>query len=83
MSAVVRLRVRQATDVIAVPAAAVFSAEGHDAVWVRRDDGTAERRIVRIGVSGMDMLQVIDGLREGEQIVIRGVDLVKAGDRLP
>lgn len=83
MSAVVRLRVRHAADVIAVPAAAVFSVEGHDAVWVRRGDGTAERRTVRIGVSGMDMLQVVSGLQEGEQIVIRGVDLVKAGDRLP
>src|SRR5262249_43634590 len=37
MSAVAHLRVRTATNAVTVPAAAVFSSGGHEAVWVVRD----------------------------------------------
>ncbi|MDI1462777.1 efflux RND transporter periplasmic adaptor subunit [Catellatospora sp. KI3] len=83
MSAVARLRVREAADTVTVPASAVFTADGRDTVWVRTADGTAERRPVTVGVSGTDTLQITDGLREGEQVVVRGADRVTAGDRLP
>jgi HlyD family secretion protein len=83
MSAVAHLAVREAADTIAIPSAAVFTAEGHDTVWVRGPDGKAERRTIRIGVSGTETVQVIDGLREGDRIVVHGVDKVSAGDKLP
>ncbi|WP_308167736.1 efflux RND transporter periplasmic adaptor subunit [Catellatospora tritici] len=83
MSAVARLQVREAADAVTVPASAVFTTDGHDTVWVRTADGTAERRRVTVGVSGMDTLQITDGLREGEQVVVRGADRVTAGDKLP
>lgn len=83
MSALVRLRVREAADAVAVPAAAVFSADGQDVVWVRTADGTARRRQVKVGVSGRDLLQITDGLREGETVVVKGADKVHEGDRLP
>ncbi|GAA1368123.1 efflux RND transporter periplasmic adaptor subunit [Catellatospora chokoriensis] len=83
MSAVARLKVREAADVVAVPAAAVFTGEGRDSVWVRGTDGKAQRRTVVVGASGMDTLQITDGLREGERIVVRGVDRVTEGAALP
>ncbi|GHJ49131.1 RND transporter [Catellatospora sp. TT07R-123] len=83
MSAVVRLQVREAADAVTVPASAVFTSDGHDTVWVRAADGTAQRRTVTVGVSGMDTLQITAGLTEGEQVVVRGADRVTAGDRLP
>lgn len=83
MSALVRLRVREASDAVAVPAAAVFSSDGKDVVWVRAADGTAQRRVVTVGVSGRDVLQITDGLSEGESVVVKGVDKVREGDKLP
>jgi HlyD family secretion protein len=81
MSAVAHLRVRQADDAVTVPAAAVFSADGKDAVWVLRD-GKAQRVDVTVGVQGQDLVQIVSGLDDGQQVVVRGTDQVKAGQKL-
>lgn len=81
MSAVVRLRVREASDAVTVPAAAIFSAEGRDTVW-RVRDGRAERVPVTIGVQGQDLVQIVSGVEPGQQVVIRGTDRVETGQRL-
>ena len=82
MSAVADLRVRVARDVVAVPATAVIRAGGRDAVWVVAG-GAAHRRTVRLGAQGSDAVQVLAGLREGEQVVVRGADKVSDGRHLP
>ncbi|GAB3071823.1 efflux RND transporter periplasmic adaptor subunit [Micromonospora schwarzwaldensis] len=82
MNAVVRLRVREATDAVAVPASAVFSADGRDAVWVLRD-GRADRVPVTVGVQGQDLVQIVDGVRAGDRVVVRGADQVRDGQELP
>jgi HlyD family secretion protein len=83
MNAVAHLQVRQATGAVAVPAAAVFSSEGQDMIWVRRPDGQAERRTVTTGVAGTDLIQIVSGVQPGDRIVVHGADQVKAGDKLP
>lgn len=83
MSALVRLKVREASDTVSVPAAAVFSADGQDTVWVRSEDGKAVKKRVKVGVSGRDVLQIVEGLRQGEWIVVRGADKVQEGSPLP
>jgi HlyD family secretion protein len=82
MSAVVHLQVRQADDAVAVPAAAVFSADGRDAVWVVRD-GRAERVDVTVGVQGADLVQIVSGVEAGQRVVVRGTDLVTSGQEFP
>jgi HlyD family secretion protein len=82
MSAVAHLAVRSARDAVAVPAAAVFNADGRDAVWVIRD-GKAIRTPVTVGVSGQDLVQVVSGVRTGDRIVVRGADQVRTGQQLP
>jgi hypothetical protein len=79
---VAHLRVRQAADAVTVPAAAVFSAEGRDAVWAVRD-GKAERVDVTVGVQGQDLVQIVSGLGDGQQVVVRGTDQVHAGQQVP
>jgi len=59
----------------------VFSADGRDTVWVIRQ-GKAQRVPVTVGVSGADLVQVVDGLAEGDRIVVRGTDQVRAGQKL-
>jgi multidrug efflux pump subunit AcrA (membrane-fusion protein) len=81
MSAIVRLRVRQAADAVTVPAAAVFSADGRDAVWVVRA-GKAERVDVTVGVQGDDTIQIVSGVDDGQQIVVDGTDRVQPGQQI-
>ncbi|MFC0030944.1 efflux RND transporter periplasmic adaptor subunit [Micromonospora chaiyaphumensis] len=81
MNAVVHLRVREAADAVAVPASAVFSADGRDAVWLLRD-GRADRVPVTVGVQGQDLVQIVNGVRAGDRIVVRGADQVHDGQEL-
>jgi multidrug efflux pump subunit AcrA (membrane-fusion protein) len=82
MSAVAHLAVRSAPAAIVVPAAAVFTVDGHDVVWVVRG-GRAVRTAVTVGVSGQDVVQVTAGVSTGDRVVIRGADRVHAGQSLP
>ncbi|MFG1660592.1 efflux RND transporter periplasmic adaptor subunit [Micromonospora chersina] len=82
MNAVVHLRVREAADAVAVPASAVFNADGRDAVWLLRD-GKADRVPVTVGVQGQDLVQIVSGVRAGDRIVVRGADQVHDGQELP
>lgn len=82
MSALVRLRVRQADDAVAVPAAAVFSTEGRDSVWLVRS-GRAERVPVTVGVQGPELVQILDGVEPGQRLVVRGTDRIRTGQQIP
>jgi multidrug efflux pump subunit AcrA (membrane-fusion protein) len=82
MSAVAHLRVRTATDAVAVPASAVFTTDLGETVWLVRN-GSAVRAQVRLGVQGEDLVQVLDGLTPGERVVVSGTDRVTTGLRLP
>lgn len=81
MSAVAHLRVRTATDALAVPAAAVFTSDLGDTVWVLRQDG-AVRQAVKVGVQGKDLVQILSGLEPGQRVVVSGTDKVTTGQDL-
>ena len=65
-----------------MPASAVFRDGDRDAVWVVTD-GVAERRYVTLGAQGEEFLEVVEGLSEGETVVVRGADQVTDGEELP
>ncbi|MEU4336911.1 efflux RND transporter periplasmic adaptor subunit [Micromonospora lupini] len=81
MNAIVHLRVREAADAVTVPASAVFSADGRDAVWVVRD-GKADRAPVTVGVQGSDLVQILNGVQAGDRVVVRGTDQVRDGQEV-
>lgn len=81
MSAIVDLLVRTAEDALAVSSAAVFREGQRDAVWVV-DRGAAELRTVRVGAQGEELVEVLEGLTEGERVVVAGADQVRAGQQL-
>ncbi|MET7819097.1 efflux RND transporter periplasmic adaptor subunit [Micromonospora zamorensis] len=81
MNAIVHLRVREAADAVTVPASAVFSADGRDAVWVVRE-GRAGRAAVTVGVQGSDLVQILNGVQPGDRIVVRGTDQVRDGQEV-
>ena len=82
MSATAHLRVRQADDVVTVPAAAVFSTEGRDTVWLVRS-GRADRVPVTVGVQGSELVQILNGVEPGQRLVVRGTDQIRVGQQLP
>jgi hypothetical protein len=82
MSAVAHLQVRSATATVVVPARAVFTVDGHDAVWVVRA-GKAQRVAVTVGVAGHDRVQIVAGVGEGDRVVVRGADQLRSGQQLP
>jgi HlyD family secretion protein len=76
-----RIVVWEAEDVLLVPPSALGQEAGEWIAFVVRN-GRAERRAVRIGErNGLDA-QVLDGLAEGEEVVLFPSDLVRDGVRL-
>ena len=82
MSAVADLLVRTAQNAVSVPSSAIVRDGSADTVWLATN-GRAERREVKLGAQGEDVVQVLEGLEIGDQVVVRGADRVSAGQSLP
>jgi HlyD family secretion protein len=60
-------------DAILVPSAALLSSDqGGDKVMVVGSDSLAHERGVQVGVRQADKVQIIDGVKEGEQVITFG-----------
>jgi HlyD family secretion protein len=81
MSAVVGLEVRSVANAVAVPSSAVVRDGNRDTVWVV-DNGRATRRTVRLGAQGDEFVEVRDGVKPGDRVVIRGAERVREGQEL-
>ncbi len=64
---------------VTIPREAVLSDQRGDFVYVVGADNRAERRTVRLGQSTPAVAVVADGLKEGERVVLEGVQRVQAG----
>jgi len=82
MSAVAELEVRRALGAVAVPASAVVREGTRDAIFVVVD-GRARHRIVTLGAQGDEQVQVVEGVRVGDRVVVRGADSVRDGQKVP
>jgi RND family efflux transporter MFP subunit len=56
---------------IAVPSAAVLNDEGRSYVWVAAA-GMVKKRVIQIGATAEDFVEVTDGLETGEKVVVEG-----------
>ncbi|WP_036149664.1 efflux RND transporter periplasmic adaptor subunit [Marinobacter sp. C1S70] len=72
---------RQAEDVLQVPASAIFEYEGQPAVFVVEDE-VAKLRALATGPSNGLMTQVTNGLTEGDQVVRHPDRGLEDGDRI-
>jgi HlyD family secretion protein len=82
MSAVAHLQLRSAPAAVVVPASAVLSVDGQDALWVVRA-GKAQRVPVTVGLASQNVVQVVTGVGEGDRVVVRGAHQVRPGQKLP
>jgi HlyD family secretion protein len=69
MSAKVEIQIAQLDNVIGVPLQAVFEGGGESYVYV--GDGAAyEKRTVKVGVSSTETVQIVEGLKAGETVLL-------------
>jgi HlyD family secretion protein len=69
MTAEVAIATTHRDDVLAVPPEALTFEHGHDICYVASEDGL-ERREVKLGEATRDLVEVSEGLEEGEQVVL-------------
>lgn len=78
MFAVVRVYTDTESGVLRVPLAAVQRVQNGSVVFVRLDEQRFEARPVTLGEESGEAVRVLDGLREGEPVVINGAFLLKS-----
>lgn len=59
-----------------IPSRAIIYTGDEPRIWVARDDRTLEVRKIRIGLTDGDRVQVLDGLKIGERVVVKGTIFV-------
>lgn len=83
MYASVELSVRQRREThLAVPDSAVLDSGAKQIVLVRRGEGLFEPREVKLGHRGEGYVEVLDGVKEGEAVVISANFLIDAESNL-
>ncbi|MCS7196463.1 MAG: efflux RND transporter periplasmic adaptor subunit [Aquificaceae bacterium] len=76
------LLIPERVEVLLVPESAIFKRFDFTGVWVVKPDNTLELRFVKLGERRGDKVEVLSGLREGERIVLRGVEKACEGCKL-
>lgn len=66
------------SDVLLVPASALASSGANPTLFVV-EEGQARRRTVRVGLTSEGMVQVLEGVEEGEEVVTQGVARLREG----
>ena len=69
----------QRPQTIFVPQSAVLTRNGEQYVFVLRGDGTVERRVVKIGLLNDVSEEILEGLTEGEKVVLTNQDKLQDG----
>lgn len=82
MYANVTIHVASQLDAVVIPSEAVVRSGVRDQVFVLRGPGKFEPREVKLGVSSGGLIQVIDGLMPGEEIVTSGQFLIDSESKL-
>lgn len=77
----VGLTLAQREKALLIPEGALVP-EGADQYVYKIDDGRAVRVLVRIGVRKRGTVEILEGLTEGEQVIVGGVQKVRNGTRV-
>ena len=70
MTAEVEILVAHVNDVITIPVVSVVERRGKYYAWVRKSDGTAEKRNLVLGYSNDKFIEVKDGVAAGETVFL-------------
>jgi cobalt-zinc-cadmium efflux system membrane fusion protein len=73
-----RIPIGANAEAIMIPDEAVVKETGQEYVFVQTNDTTFEKRIVVAGTSSDKMIEIKEGLKEGETVVSKGVFYLKS-----
>ena len=76
-----QITVQEARNVLRVPIAALFRAGGDWAVYTVQD-GRASLRPVTLGARNEEFAEVLEGLAEGDEVILRPADEITQGSRV-
>jgi RND family efflux transporter MFP subunit len=78
----VEIRTGFSANTLTLPRQAVELAGGAARVWIRDEQGTAQQRLVSLGVLGVDRVEIVSGLSEGERVLLPAAGSLKDGERV-
>jgi RND family efflux transporter MFP subunit len=78
----VRIPVSKPYEALLIPEQALATDQNIKFVYVVGDDGTATRRTVELGAQRGEMRIVTSGLKAGEQVIVKGLQRVKPGQKV-
>ncbi len=78
MFATVWVPTREVVQALVVPDSAIQLIEGKECVFVRVGEGVFERRSITTGRTVDHQVEILDGVRSGEQVVAQGSFLLKS-----
>jgi len=67
---------------VSVPVAAVLSEAGVNRVFVVRQDGTIEERVISVASRDAESVVVAEGVRAGERVAVETLDRLADGVRV-
>lgn len=68
---------------LSVPEASLIPVKDDISVWVIGEDGTAQKRMVEVGMRFRGNVEILDGLAEGERVVVQGTSRIRrAGQKI-
>lgn len=65
--------------VLAIPLTAVIPRGGHEAVYVLDKDKRAREKVVKTGLKNDRYIEILEGLKAGDQVVVKGNTLLNEG----
>lgn len=65
-----------------VPSAAVVARDGHDYVFVPAANDTVQRKRVTVAPGADGFVQIVEGLNDGDKVVVDGAGFLGDGDRV-
>lgn len=77
----VRILLDKRDNVLTVQRGSFVDESGGSYAYIVRD-GVAEKHPIRVGASSIDKVEILDGLKEGDNIVISGTDSFKSAQRV-
>jgi multidrug efflux system membrane fusion protein len=78
----VRLLVDTVKDATVVPVAAIQRGQPGTFVYLVKGDDTVEIRVVELGATDGEKVQIVKGLQPGDQVVIDGTDRLRDGAKI-
>lgn len=78
----VRLLVDTVKDATIVPVAAIQRGQPGTFVYLVKADDTVEIRVIELGATDGDKVQIVKGLQPGDQVVIDGTDRLRDGAKI-